>query len=412
MRSIDELAGPRRLPVIGNAHQIRPSRIHLIGERWCAQYGPVFRYDLGRRPVVGVADLDEINTILRARPESFRRWGQIEALARETGTYGVFSAEGEDWRRQRRLAVTALNADHLDRYFFVIRRAAERLRTGLNRQASVGGCVDVRSHLKAFTVDVVSALAFGEDLAGYDRNGELRGDIDRVFAMAGRRFGLPFAYWRYVKLPADRAFDRSLDRLRAIVGRFIVKARAEMTARPELFDRPENFLQGMLAAQALDGRYSEEELFGNSLVMLLAGEDTTAATLGWTVWYVSRHPEVQARLAAEADEVLGEAGVPIDHETTAELRYTEAVIREALRLRAPSPFIALEALTDTQIADIRVPSGTGVALFTRYATNQSATFPDARAFSPERWLNGNNGKADRTKASPAPGSARGATLPS
>jgi len=189
MRSIDELAGPRRLPVIGNAHQIRPSRIHLIGERWCAQYGPVFRYDLGRRPVVGVADLDEINTILRARPESFRRWGQIEALARETGTYGVFSAEGEDWRRQRRLAVTALNADHLDRYFFVIRRAAERLRTGLNRQASVGGCVDVRSHLKAFTVDVVSALAFGEDLAGYDRNGELRGDIDRVFAMAGRRFG-------------------------------------------------------------------------------------------------------------------------------------------------------------------------------------------------------------------------------
>lgn len=398
MRSIDALPGPGRLPVVGNAHQIRPSRIHLIGERWCAQYGPVFRYDLGRRPFVGVGDLDEVNTILRARPGDFRRWGEIELLARETGTYAVFSAEGDDWRRQRRLAVTALNVDHLDRYFFVVRRAAERLRSALERTEPVDGFVDVRDPLKAFTIDVVSALAFGEDFSKYDAEGKLRADIDRVFAMIARRFVVPLPYWRYIQLPADRALDRSLRRLRGIVGRFIAKARAEMVARPELRERPENFLQGMLAAQEFEGRYSEEELFGNSLVMLLAGEDTTAATLGWTAWYVSLNPKVHARLAAEADEVLGDATVPINHEMISGLVYAEAVIREALRLRPPSPLIALETLTETQVADVRLPPGTAVSLFTRYATRQSATFSDPDAFSPERWMT-NNGKAGRTRAS-------------
>jgi cytochrome P450 len=98
-----------------------------MAERWCREYGPLFRFDLGPRRIVGVGDLSAINEILRQRPERFRRWTEIATIVKENGADRVFAAEGEDWRRQRRLAVTAVNSNHLQRYFGVIRLATERL---------------------------------------------------------------------------------------------------------------------------------------------------------------------------------------------------------------------------------------------------------------------------------------------
>jgi cytochrome P450 len=101
--------------VLGNAHQVRPSTLHSVAEGWCGRYGPVFRFDLGPRRIVCVADTESINVILRDRPEGFRRWRELKQNADESGFSGVFVAEGDEWRRQRRLAVTALNSNQLHR---------------------------------------------------------------------------------------------------------------------------------------------------------------------------------------------------------------------------------------------------------------------------------------------------------
>ena len=133
MTVIAELPGPRALPGIGNAHQIRPDRLHVMIEQWGRRYGPVFRFSIGPRPVVGFTEPDAINQILRERPDGYRRWREVEAVAEEMGIVGPFTSEGGDWRRQRRLAVTALNTNHLRRYFDVIQIATERLLTRLAR---------------------------------------------------------------------------------------------------------------------------------------------------------------------------------------------------------------------------------------------------------------------------------------
>ena len=62
----------------------------------------------------------------------------------------------------------------------------------------------------------------------------------------------------------------------------------------------------MIAAQQTDDSFTDKEIVGNTLTLLFAGEDTTAHTLGWTVWLLGSRAEVQARLAAEASEILGE----------------------------------------------------------------------------------------------------------
>jgi cytochrome P450 len=384
---IADLPGPAGLPVLGNVHQVRLDRLHLTVEEWCRRYGPVFRFDIGRRRIVVVGDAEEINTILRHRPDGFRRLRELQAVLCEMGITGVFSAEGDDWKRQRRLAVTGLNSHHLHRYFHVIRTTTERLHRRLKEVAHEGRPCEIGHEFASYTVDITSALAFGHDLNTLERrDNELQGHIETVFAAAGRRVGSPIPYWRYVKLPADRTLDRSLAELRRAVGAFIERARAEIEARPELLERPENFLQGMLAAQRADGTFTDDEIIGNTLTLLLAGEDTTSHTLGWTTWFLATRPDVQERWAHEANEVLGDDPFPADYETVAHLHYGEAVLRESMRLKPVAPYIFVESIADTTIAGTHIPAGTRLFLLIRSAGLNASGIDHPGDFDPERWL--------------------------
>jgi cytochrome P450 len=386
-RSIADLPGPPGLPGLGNAHQLRPSSLHATAEEWCGRYGPIFRFNLARRRVVCVGDTQSINAMLRERPEGFRRWRELERNAEESDMKGVFVAEGEEWRRQRRLAVTALNSNHLNRYFHIVRTSTERLHRRLVQATQHGEAFDIGQQLTSYTVDITSALAFGHDLNTLERgDSELQKHIQRVFHMSGRRISMPVRYWRWVRLPADRAADRSFAEIRRAVEGFIAQARARMAAKPELRETPENFLEGMLAAQENDNAFTDDEIIGNTFTLLLAGEDTTAHTMAWTIWLLASRPEVQARCAEEADEVLEEQLFPDAFETVGRLHYGEAVLRESMRLRPVAPILGVEPLADTTIAGTHVPAGTRVMLLTRYASMRDGGFEHAGDFDPERWL--------------------------
>jgi cytochrome P450 len=385
-RTIAELPGPRRLPLVGNAHQVRATTMHLVAEQWAEAYGPIYRFDLGPRRFVVISDPDVVNEVLRERPDGFRRWSEILEITEEMwGSPGVFSAEGDEWRRARRLAVTALNSNHLQRYFEVVATSTERLRRRLEPAARSGESIEIGSALSAFTVDVTSALAFGRDLNTLERgDGELQEHLHRVFHATNRRLLAPVPYWRWVKLPADRELERSLAALRPAVAGFIAEARQRIAARPELREAPENFLEGMVAAQEKDGTFTDEEILGNVLTLLLAGEDTTSHTMAWTLWSLATMPDLQERWATEAREVLGDELSPTHYETVEQFPYGEAVVRESMRLKSVAPIGSAEPLADTEVAGIAMPAGTKILLLTRQAgLRDLERAPD---FRPERWL--------------------------
>jgi len=402
-RSIAELPGPKGLPLLGSAHRLVPvSRTHLAFERWGREYGPIFRVKVGPRLVVGINDGDEINAILRDRPEGFRRWSDVWQVIREVneavpeleGTPpAVFAAEGDEWKRQRRLVVTALNKDHLNRYFGVVRTATERLHRRLRARGSGGEPVTIAEDLSAFTVDVTTALAFGQDLNTLERgDGELQGHIQRVMTMTGNRLTAAVPYWRWVKLPADRALDRSMLAVYREIEGFIESARERMAARPELFEEPENLLDGLLAAQKADPSFTDQEVAGNVITVLFAGQDTTAHTLGWTIWLLGSRPDVQERLCQEARAAFGDSPFPAEYEATERLPYAEAVLRESMRLKSVAPVIGVEPNAERTICGTRIPAGTQLLLLLRQATHTAAGRSDD--FHPERWL----GDDDRTRA--------------
>ncbi|HXN88331.1 MAG TPA: cytochrome P450 [Methylocella sp.] len=112
-RTLDDLPGPRGLPFLGNIHQLDLTKLHLTLERWAAQYGPVYLFREGSARVVVLSDPKWCDQVLRARPETFTRDSGIAPVASEMGLDGVFSAEGDAWRPQRRLAMLALAQRHL-----------------------------------------------------------------------------------------------------------------------------------------------------------------------------------------------------------------------------------------------------------------------------------------------------------
>ena len=138
------------------------------------------------------------------------------------------------------------------------------------------------------------------------------------------------------------------------------------------------------------------ELKGNVLTMLLAGEDTTAHTLAWLIYQLSRHPDVFERMRAEVDMIVGSDALPVRHEQLGGMAFTEACISESMRLHPVAPLIVAEAINDTTVADVAVPRGTVILLLTRAGAMEDRHFTDAAAFLPDRWLlpaaEGNNKK--------------------
>lgn len=383
LRSVSELPGPRGLPLLGSLHEVPLRRAHIVVEEWVERYGSIFSFRLGPRRLVVVADPDAANLVLRDRPGGFRRAPEAESNFTELGIHGVFSSEGEDWRRQRRLAVTALNSNHLQNHFSIVRTAAERLHTRLAKLARSGEPVDIQRELTSFTVDVTTALAFGIDLNTLERGDvELQQHIAVVFDMLGRRVFFPVPYWRWFQLPSDRALKRSLAVLNDAVADFIAQARGRLAADPALRAEPSNFLESMLVAQEEDGTYTDEEIVGNTFTLLFAGEDTTAHSMAWTLWYLAERPELQERWAAEAADVLGDDRAPSDHEVVARLPFGLGALREGIRLKSVAPVLVLEALADTTVADVRVPAGTRIWIPVRQISRETA----GAEFDPERWL--------------------------
>lgn len=391
-REIRDLPGPRGLPLLGNQHQVwRVQRSHLVIEEWADRYGPIFKFRAGPRTVVVVNDVNEINRVLRERPDGYRRWREIEAGFEEIGFPGVFSVEGEVWRQQRRLVVTALNTNHLHRHFHVVRTATERLLLRLADVADDGRPVDITRLLTAYAADITSTLAFGQDLNTLEHgDGELQRHIQLVFKMLNFRLLFPLPYWRSVKLPADRELSRSVSYLRAAVLKFIALARSRLSASPELLEAPQNFLEAMLAAQQADSTFSDEEILGNVFTLLIAGEDTTAHTMAWTCWFLARHGDVQARWAREAREVLGEAPVPGSPEEVARLTYCDAVLRESMRLKSVANGTTVQSRVETTVCETRIPADTRLILLFRHASRRAG----GAAFDPGRWLGGPRGEGD------------------
>lgn len=389
--SLSQLPGPKGLPILGNLLQIDLQKLHLILEEWSDSYGDIYKFKIANKTVVAISDSALIQNILRDRPETYRRVSSIERISRELGIHGVLSAEGEQWQRQRHLTMQAFKPEYLRRFFPDMRKITERLKNRWSKIAGTGQSIDVQRDWVRFTVDITTNLAFGYDINLLEEEGDdFQRHLEKLLPVFNRRANAPFPYWHFFKLPSDRAMEKSLAVIKEKIGAFVQQTRQRLEQQPEIAVQPANFLEALLLAHdEASASFSAEEIQGNIITILLAGEDTTAHTLTWLLYLLAGHPEVQHKMQQEADTVLGAETTPPDISTIEKLNYIEAVAHETLRLKSVAPLMFIEPNRDVELAGITIPKGTFLMMVNRYGALQEENFTDAHEFKPERWLESN-----------------------
>lgn len=338
----------------------------------------VSRPFLGRRSFL-VNDPAAIRRILVEEPESWGRPASVRRLLAPMLGEGLFLAEGDLWRRQRRLLQPAFSGRHLDRLAVVAARATD---AALDRVAPHGRhAVDLLAFVQELTLTVACRVLFDLDIGPWAHR--LRALITAYGATHARPAPGDFLLPAGVSGPADLGRARTARRFRALV-REIVDA---LLQRAPPADAADVVTLLRSAADGADLRPpARRQLEDEVATLLVAGHETTALALFWALYLLALDPDAQERAAAEAaslPEAFEAAGA-----STASLRFLRAVLDETLRLYPPALSISREARVPGRLGREPVAPGDLVLVAPWVLHRHRRFWHEPDAFRPERFLDG------------------------
>jgi cytochrome P450 len=180
-----------------------------------------------------------------------------------------------------------------------------------------------------------------------------------------------------VPTPANLRLRRSLRTMHAVVGQLIDNGRATSGDGGDL-------LSMLLAARDEDGSaMTAEQLLDEVMTLLLAGHETTALALSYSLYLLAQHPAAQQALRAELANVLG--GRSPAYADLPRLPYTANVVKESMRLYPPADFLGREAISDCTVGDIPVRRGMNLFMSQWVMHRDGRFFPEPLKFDPSRW---------------------------
>jgi cytochrome P450 len=364
---------PKAHLIAGHLPEFRGDTLGFLTH--CArEYGDLVPLRLGPRRAVLLNRPEYIEYVLVTNHRSFVKSVAYRVLRRALGE-GLFTSDGELWKRQRQLAQPAFHRERIAAYAAVMADSTARMID----QWRDGEARDVDRDMMQLTLEIVTKALFGTDLSA-DPAEVGRAVTDSreqlMYVLSTLEFLLPPA----VPTPANLRLRRAVRRLDDIVYRIIRdhRRRGEDTG---------DLLSMLLRAADESGRgMTDKQLRDEVMTVFVAGHETTAATLSWTWYLLSAHPQVDSALGAELRTVVGgraptAADVP-------RLKYAEMVLLEALRLYPPGTVLGREAVRDCEIGGHRVGAGTSVLMSPWVMHRDARYFDDPEEFRPERWADG------------------------
>lgn len=358
----------RELPLVGSAIGLVKDPLGFL-ERAAREHGDASRFHLPGQHIYLFNHPDAIEQVLVTQRDRLIKDKLTRELSLLLGN-GLLVSEGAFWRKQRMLAQPAFHRERIAAYGEVMAGYAERMVA----KWSDGETRDVHDDFMHLTLDIVATTLFGTAV------GDVAGRIGAALDVLMERYSgagtlVPVA----LPTPGNLRARRAIAELDAIVYAVI----AERRRRGDEGD----LLSMMIAATAGDdGAMTDEQLRDEAMTMVLAGHETTALTLGFTMDLLARHPEVARELEAEIDRVLGDR--PACAADLPKLAFADAVVRESMRLFPPAWALGREAIAPCEVGGFTVPIGTQLWVAPWIVHRDARWFPEPLAFRPARWANG------------------------
>ncbi len=372
-RAYSSLPKPREIPWIGSVHRRFRSPLNFFVELR-REFGDAARFRIFNERFLLLNDPAAVGEVLVTKQDSFRKGRALEGARLFLGD-SLLVSEGPEHTRQRRLIQPAFHRGRIAGYAQVMAEKAAAWRDA--RQA--GEEIDAAQEMNHLTLDVVGETLFGSQVGGQAQ--EIAAALSEIVENFGRML-LPFwKLMRHLPTPRNRRLAQAQRRLDGIILNLIAQRRAENRDRGDLL----SMLLAAEDAEHPEKRLTDREIRDQALTLFLAGHETTANALAWTWHVLAQHEPARQRMKKELDEVLGDGRLP-GLEDMPRLRYTTAVLSEAMRLFPPVWVVGRRAVEDVTIGGIAVPRRT-IVIMSQYVIHRDARFwPEAERFLPERWL--------------------------
>jgi cytochrome P450 len=351
----------------------------LLFEHLLKTYGNIAHYRFMGTPIIFLNDPRYIQNVLVHDAHHFVKERTVRRMKILLGE-GLITSEDPVHIRQRRIAAPAFHRQRIAAYGDRIVSIAAHQRN----QWHTGQTIDIAATSMALSLEIVARTLFDTEVTPDIR--AINDEVNTIMYLYNFIVAFPrIESFLHLPIPGIVKFRKSKARLDAVVNRLITKHR-EAAARGE----PDkgDLLSMLLASKYEDGdAMSDDQVRDEVLTIFLAGYETVANALTWTWYLLSQHPEVEAKLHAELDTVLGvgsEARLP----TLADypnLSYTEQVFAESMRLYPPAWAMGRMAVDDVHLGPYTIPAGAHV-FFSQYIMSRTPEyFPDSLRFDPDRF---------------------------
>jgi cytochrome P450 len=344
----------------------------------------VYEQDLVDNPVgsvqrIWITSPALVKTVLLDERDRFRKLSQIRLLAPLLGR-GILTSEGADWKWQRQASAPMFRQQDLMGFVPAFVRATE---TQLAKwRVAPGGSVQaVDRDMTRATFDVISAtlLPSADHTVGPAVERSMvdfqhAGGWGLLFALAGAPNWLPRPGWI--------SGARATLRLRSAVGAMLRERRAIEAQSGEV---PDDLMHRLMRARDPESGQSmnEQQLVDNLLTFYLAGHETTARALAWTLYLVAQSPDWAAALEEEIGRVTG--GAPVEAAHVEQLVLVQQVVKESMRLYPPVPMMSRQCVEATRLDGVDVRPGATVVVPIYAMHRHAKRWEDPDAFDPARF---------------------------
>jgi cytochrome P450 len=326
-----------------------------------ARYGNVVSFALPWRSYVFVNDPAPIKEILVTQQAAFSKSLGTRVLRLLLGD-GLLTSEYPRHRQMRRIVQPAFHRERIAGYERIMQRDAAECAERLPSD----GVFDAHEGMQELTLRIATETLFGTDASG---SATLVRDALRLMMNEFPHMLTPLGSLRVrLPLPTTRRFWNARAMLDEVVYDLIAQRRAAPHGRTDA-------LSLLLAARDAerDDRPSDEQIRDEIMTLFMAGHETTANALTWSLVLLAQHPDIQLRAAASASH--------------GDREYLLRVVKEVLRLYPPAWIIGRESLRDVTLdGGVGIPAGTTVFMAPLLLHRRPEFFDDAERFNPDRWL--------------------------
>ena len=362
--------GPTGHPILGVMPEFNRDTLGFI-ER-CRDYGDVVRMRFLYLTVHFLYNPDDIEYVLSTNAKNFIKSRSLRSpFFRRLVGNGLLTSEGEEWKRQRRLAQPAFHRQRISAYGDVMVEYATRMISSWRH----GEQRDIHRDMMRLTLEIVVKTLFNADVSGdADKVGQVLSQMVKPFASQAT---VKWILDNRLPTPAHRRFNQAAKEIDEIVYRIIAERRASSHDQGDL-------LSMLLAAHDEDGsQMTNRQLRDEVMTLFLAGHETTALTLSWAWYLLAQNPGVEKKFHSELDEEL--QGRQPTMSDMPNLKYTEMIAKESMRLYPPAYGVGRETIDECEIGGYRVRARSQVFMFQWATQRDSRFFEEPQQFCPERW---------------------------